>query len=196
MQSVTTKKRILEAAEALMLEKSFHSVGLNEILKAVKVPKGSFYHHFQSKEHFGVELLRHYVEDSTAYKTRLLLPPNPEPNPLLRLMTFLESGIARAVNNQGKCPCLIVKLASEVSGFSEPMREVLADGTRQWQEIYRQVLQEGQETGAMTVDLLPEVMAPVIQDLWAGAMHRAATTRTVAPMRDAAAYLKKVLAPR
>ena len=39
-----------------MLERSFHSVGLNQILASVKVPKGSFYHYFESKEQFGVEI--------------------------------------------------------------------------------------------------------------------------------------------
>jgi AcrR family transcriptional regulator len=63
--AVTTKERILEAAEEMMLSKSFHSVGLREILKAVKVPRGSFYHHFSSKEQFGVELLQHYVNAHT-----------------------------------------------------------------------------------------------------------------------------------
>ena len=67
MSDRTTKERILDAAEELMLEKSFHSVGLTEILEAVKVPKGSFYHHFKSKEQFGVEMLKHYVADATAY---------------------------------------------------------------------------------------------------------------------------------
>src|SRR3954467_15564570 len=62
----TTKERILDAAEEIMLAKSFHSVGLNEILSAVKVPKGSFYHYFASKEQFGVEVIRHYVRAHTA----------------------------------------------------------------------------------------------------------------------------------
>jgi AcrR family transcriptional regulator len=77
---VTTKERILDAAEGLMLVKSFHSVGLNEILTAVQVPKGSFYHYFKSKEQFGVEMLKHYVADATAWKTRMLLSPEPEPD--------------------------------------------------------------------------------------------------------------------
>ena len=66
MSDRPTKERILDAAEQIMLEKSFHSVGLNEILKAVGVPKGSFYHHFESKEQFGVEMLKHYVADAVA----------------------------------------------------------------------------------------------------------------------------------
>lgn len=195
MSDRTTKERILDAAEGLMLEKSFHSVGLNEILKAVKVPKGSFYHHFESKEQFGVELLKHYVTESTAYKSKLLLLPNPEPDPLLRLTTYLESNIARSLECQGKCPCLVVKLASEVADFSESMREVLAGGTRSWTAIFEKVLQEGLEKGKIASHIQPTTIAPVILDLWNGAMQRASTTRSVAPLREAVAFLKHLLTP-
>jgi len=195
MSDRTTKERILDAAEGLMLEKSFHSVGLNEILAAVKVPKGSFYHHFESKEQFGVEVLKHYVADSTAYKTKMLLPPNAEPDPLLRLLTYLESMVGKTVENQGKCPCLVVKLAAEVADFSEPMREVLAQGTREWCGIFEKLLQEGLEKGKISPAISPPVMASVILDLWTGAMHRASTTRSVSSLRQAIAYLKAVLTP-
>lgn len=195
MSDRTTKERILDAAEGLMLEKSFHSVGLTEILKAVKVPKGSFYHHFESKEQFGVELLKHYVADSTEYKTRILLSPTPEPDPLKRLFTYQESMIARSLESQGRCPCLVIKLASEVADFSEPMREVLAEGTRAWAGIFEKLLREGLDKKCVAPQVDPAVMGPVILDLWTGAMQRAATTRSVAPLRDAIAFLRAVLAP-
>src|SRR5205085_6160248 len=86
----TTKERILDAAEEIMLQKSFHSVGLNEILAAVKVPKGSFYHYFDSKEQFGVELLKHYVSEATAQKRRYLLTSDLEPDPYQRLLAYLD----------------------------------------------------------------------------------------------------------
>ena len=38
-------------------------------------------------------------------------------------------------------------------------------------------------------------MAPVILDLWTGAMQRASTTRSVTPLRESVAFLKSVLAP-
>src|ERR1700748_1608771 len=91
----TTKERILDAAEGIMLQKSFHSVGLNEILSAVKVPKGSFYHYFQSKEQFGVELLKHYVAGASTYKQRALLTTELSENPFERLMGYLDLNIAK-----------------------------------------------------------------------------------------------------
>src|SRR5260221_14089448 len=93
--TATTKERILDAAEEIMLQKSFHSVGLNEILSAVKVPKGSFYHYFQSKEQFGVELLKHYVADASVFKRRALLTPELGENPAERLAAYFDLNIAK-----------------------------------------------------------------------------------------------------
>src|SRR5688500_20411356 len=115
--ALTTKERILEAAEEIMLQKSFHSVGLNEILAAVKVPKGSFYHYFQSKEQFGVELLKHYVADASAYKRRALLSNELSDNPYERLVTYLDMNVAIHFEQICKCSCLVQKLASEVATF-------------------------------------------------------------------------------
>lgn len=175
MSDGTTKERILNAAETLMLTRSFHSVGLNEILASVKVPKGSFYHHFKSKEQFGVEMLKHYMANAIAYKTQMLLSDSPEPNPLQRLLTFLENSVAKCQESKGKCPCLIVKLTSEVADSSEPMRKVLAEGNRQWTGLLEKLLREGIAKKKISRLVNPPVMAAVIQDLWTGATQRAAT---------------------
>jgi TetR/AcrR family transcriptional repressor of nem operon len=42
--------------------KGYAAVGLNEILAAAGVPKGSFYHYFESKDAFGEALLESYFE--------------------------------------------------------------------------------------------------------------------------------------
>jgi TetR/AcrR family transcriptional regulator, transcriptional repressor for nem operon len=195
MSDRTTKERILDAAEGLMLEKSFHSVGLTEILEAVKVPKGSFYHHFKSKEQLGVELLQHYVADATAYKTQMLLSATPEPDPLRRLFSFFEGNICRILECKGKCPCLVLKLAAEVADLSEPMREVLARGNREWIAILEQVLKEGVEKKKTSKTVRPAEMAGVVHDLWNGAMQRAAVSRDVTPPREALNFIRTLLTP-
>src|SRR4030095_10525656 len=101
----TTKERILDAAEDLMLAKSFHSVGLNEILSAVKVPKGSFYHYFPSKEQFGVELIRHYVSETTAFKRRMLLTDQLSDNPYERMVTYWHGVVAKSDDGCGQSAC-------------------------------------------------------------------------------------------
>lgn len=193
--SATTKERILDAAESIMLEKSFHSVGLNEILKAVKVPKGSFYHYFSSKEQFGVELLRHYCTDSTAYRTKLLLSPTPQTDPYERLFTYLEGNVAKFAEHDGRCTCLAVKLATEVADFSDPMRQVLSEAIGDWIAIYAKLIAEGQAKSKFNLNLEPTPTACLIYDLWNGALNRSATCRCVKPLRQAIEFLRAELKP-
>ncbi|MEZ5325675.1 MAG: TetR/AcrR family transcriptional regulator [Verrucomicrobiales bacterium] len=195
MIEASTKERILDAAEAIMLTKSFHSVGLNEILRAVNVPKGSFYHHFESKEQFGVELLKHYVADASAYKRRILLSPEIEINERQRLLTFLESSISNFMDNNGKCPCLVVKLASEVVDFSEPMRQVLADGHAEWAAITEALIQAGIANGSIHPNVNPKTTARLFGSLWMGAMQHASIARNAEPLRDALNFIANHLLP-
>ncbi len=190
--STTTKERILDAAEEIMLAKSFHSVGLNEILSAVKVPKGSFYHYFDSKEQFGVELLRHYTQEHTALLKRVLF--SPDLDPLGRLEAYFNGAIARMMECGCGNLCLVSKLGAEVATFSEPMRQVLTDAMTEWRAIYEKVVRDGQEQGGIRKDLDPALAAAIIHDIWQGAMNRRQIERSVAPLRTAADFLRTYLA--
>ncbi|MDF1756178.1 MAG: TetR/AcrR family transcriptional regulator [Verrucomicrobiales bacterium] len=184
MNEPDTKQRILDAAVEMMLEQSFHSVGLNQILSSVKVPKGSFYHYFPSKEQFGVELLRHYADTSNDYRRKMLLNNEVEENPVQRLLTFFTSAVGRFQESGGKCPCLLQKLATEVANFSDSMREELATAFADAIIIFRQTLDE-----AVTKEFLPQGFdtaseAEFIMDHWAGAQQRALISRDAKPLRD------------
>lgn len=192
MTAPTTKVRILEAAQGIMLEKSFHSVGLNEILASVKVPKGSFYHYFASKEQFGAELLRHYVDQNSERMRTILL--GTDLDALQRLVAYVDGAAAMMLEGCCKQVCLVAKLAAEVSTFSESMREVLAQGSRDSRDIFERVVREGQASGCIRKDLAPAVAAGIVQDLCQGAMHRAHIERSAAALRGAAQFLREYLA--
>jgi len=51
-----TRKRIIETGAAIIHRKGFNHTGIQEILNAAKVPKGSFYNYFKSKEDFGLQI--------------------------------------------------------------------------------------------------------------------------------------------
>jgi TetR/AcrR family transcriptional regulator, transcriptional repressor for nem operon len=190
-----TKARILDAAEAIMLEKGFNGVGLNEILKSVGVPKGSFYHWFPSKEQFGVELLQHYCAETLDYKKRWLTKKDTLPNALERLVAFMESAVSKLLENDCQQICLIAKLSTEVASWSEPMRQTLAKGFTDVIELYQQVIVEGQAQGSISQQLDAQATAHILHDLWFGAYLRSAICRTVQPCRQAIALVKSYLAP-
>ena len=190
----TTKDRILEAAEELILTKSFHSVGLKEILDAVKVPKGSFYHYFSSKEQFGVELLKHYVAEMSGYMRRVLLGDSPEPDPLERLITYLNGSIALMVEKGCKKCCLVLKLGAEVATMSDDMRQALAEGMTEWRSIYERVVVAGQAHGTIRKDLKPGDAAAMVHDYWMGALQRMLVERNPMPLRTGVDFIRKLLA--
>ncbi len=189
-----TKERIFDAAEELMWKKSFHSVGLNEILTAVGVPKGSFYHYFESKEHFGVEMLRHYIQAASVEKNRILLSDDAGSDPLARILEMLKGSMEAFQEKDGRCPCLVLKLASEVTDFSEPMREELAKGMDVWLGILSAVFDEAIVKKHISKAIDPDFEARILRDLWAGAIQRATILKSKEPLETAFAFLHKHLA--
>lgn len=186
----TTKDRILDAAEEIMLEKSFHSVGLKQILTVAKVPKGSFYHYFDSKEKFGVEMLKHYMDQAGENKRQMLISKDDEPDPLKRLFIYLEGSIDYIQSTAGTFPCLALKLASEVSDLSEDMRQELALGFEDWISIYREILEEAVAANQLPANFNCASEAQLIHDLMSGAIQRAVINRSVEPVRNAVEHTK------
>ncbi|MES2571447.1 MAG: TetR/AcrR family transcriptional regulator [Verrucomicrobiota bacterium] len=191
MAAGTTKQRILEAAEELMLTKSFHSVGLNEILSTVKVPKGSFYHYFRSKEQFGVELIAHYVREHTLRLQKAFAESNS--NALQKFVDYWTCSIGFMTQGDCRQSCLVAKLSLEVTNFSEAMRVVLAEGLTNWRAIFEAAIREGQADGSISKALDPAESAAVVQDTWQGALQRVQVEKSVLPLRTAARFLRSWL---
>ncbi|HEX8874632.1 MAG TPA: TetR/AcrR family transcriptional regulator, partial [Nitrosospira sp.] len=56
------RENLLNEGVVLLREQGYHGTGLQEILDAVNIPKGSFYNYFDSKEDFGAEVIQHYTD--------------------------------------------------------------------------------------------------------------------------------------
>jgi TetR/AcrR family transcriptional repressor of nem operon len=56
------KQRILDSAVALMHEKGYASIGVEDIMQKAGVGKSSFYHFFKSKEAMGAAAIDYYSE--------------------------------------------------------------------------------------------------------------------------------------
>ncbi len=60
MNTKSTRDHLLDVGVELMHRNGYKATGLTEILQAAGVPKGSFYHHFGSKEDFAAAALEKY----------------------------------------------------------------------------------------------------------------------------------------
>ena len=168
------KHHILDCGERLIASKGFVGVGLAEILSVAGVPKGSFYHYFNSKERFGEELLARYM---TRYMDRLdaLLKADGTParSRLMRYWSYwnvTQCAISPDGNETAVgAKCLIVKLSAEVADISEAMRLSLRDGTDRVVQRIAQCLQEARVDGSVPPTLVADATALTLYELWLGA---------------------------
>lgn len=166
-EHIDVRQHILDTAKPIILGKGFSAVGLNEILTAADVPKGSFYHYFKSKEAFGEALLENYFAN---YCERLNSIFNTQNTTAAeRMLTYWASWLETQSCDDRDGQCLTVKLAAEVSDLSETMRGSLLRGTQQLLARIALCLSEGAADGSLPHYASVEQTALHLYELWLGA---------------------------
>jgi TetR/AcrR family transcriptional repressor of nem operon len=61
-----TRERVLDVAEAAVLEKGFAATSIEEVIAAVGITKSGFFYHFRDKNELAKALLIRYVEREDA----------------------------------------------------------------------------------------------------------------------------------
>lgn len=179
-----TRQHILDTGYRLVLQKGFAALGLQEILKACAVPKGSFYHYFPSKEAFGCELLQQYV-DGYGRKLEQLLADGGTGRE--RLMRYWEAWMRDPADPaQGWAEeCLVVKLAAEVADLSEDMRRVLDDGVQRLLRRIAVLVEEGRADGSLPAGKPALDVARVLYQMWLGAALLSKLSQDHLPLQQA-----------
>jgi TetR/AcrR family transcriptional regulator, transcriptional repressor for nem operon len=190
-ESSDVRDAILAVGQRIMSGKGFSAVGLNEILTTAKVPKGSFYHYFSSKDAFGEALLSSYFDDYLADMDNIL---GQSGVPVAqRLVNYFDAWRANQsfMDCQGKC--LAVKLAAEVADLSEPMRAALKQGTSGIISRLTAALEAGVADRSLALDDPAEQVAQSLYQLWLGASVMVKIVRGGAPFDSAMAQTRQML---
>ncbi len=166
----TTREHILACGGRIVHHKGFTATGLQEILQAAGVPKGSFYFYFKSKEEFGLALVDHY-QNGFAAQVRPILTDMDKP-PLERLANFFlwfrnhfeQEGFIKG--------CPIGNLVQEMGDVNPAFREKLNHSLEGLARFIARLLQEAGERGELPARLEPEATARYILSAWQGALIR------------------------
>lgn len=187
IKDIGTRERLLEAGAQAIAAKSFNACGLAEILSAAGVPKGSFYHYFDSKEDFGVALIE---KESAEYFEQLrgMLGDRKHP-PLARLRAVFEHGRDECLSHGPERQCLIPKLALETSQLSETVHAAVKCAYDQWTALLAGVIREAQAAGEIARRHDPERLAKALVMLWEGATLRMQIDRSLQPVEDCLTFI-------
>ena len=191
-RSNTAKTHLLDTAQRIVGAKGFAGVGLNQLLGAAGIPKGSFYYYFASKEAFGKDLLEHYFEKDLLQIDRILSEPSRTARD--RLIDYWKFFRTNQEHDHPDGKCLAVKLGAEVSDMSEDMRLALKIGTSAIISRISRVLKEGVADGSIAISGTPGATAQTLYQLWMGASLMSKISHDRGAFANANAATERILA--
>ncbi len=152
-----TRQGLLQAAFREVYRYGFQSAGIDAILAATNVTKGALYYHFESKEALGHAIIEEVVAEITKDRWLRPLGQSKDRNPIDALIGIVQAIPARPGDVKRGCP--LVNLTQEMSLLNEQFRKRLEKIFKAWQEGIATALREGQSTGTVRRDLVPEETA-------------------------------------
>lgn len=188
----TTKRRLLEAGLAMLLERGYNGLGVEALLEATGVPRGSFYHHFDGKEDFALQVVDLYMENVHAGLDACLSDPGLPP--LLRIRSFFES-TGEKYRGEGYLGCLLGGMGQEMSGVNEAFREKIENCFGVLAERLTRCLEEAKQLGDLPKDADPRRLAHLLVDCWEGAALRTRLRRDPAPLQAMLDFYFRAAAP-
>ena len=175
-----TREALLRCGMEVLTEQGFTATGIDTVLKRIHVPKGSFYHYFDSKEAFGQEVLRCYAVYFARKLDRWLL--NEAVPPLQRLANFAEDAKAGMLKHQFRRGCLVGNLGQEITVLPESFRNELENVLLDWQRRLASCLSQALNQGQINADTDCRALAAYFWIGWEGAILRAKLVQDVWPL--------------
>jgi len=180
MATKSTREHLIDVGLGLMHQNGYNATGLSDILKASDVPKGSFYHHFDSKEDFAAAALERYTtherEHAIAVLRDLKMPP------LQRLKRYF-SDLVKTQGQKGRIPgCMMGRFSLEMAAESPLLRKQLSATFALWQHKVAAAIQEAVERKELPADTDAESLAGFLLNSWEGALLRSQAEASDVPL--------------
>jgi len=161
------RNEILDAAQHLFFRKGYDETSIQEIIDAVGIAKGTFYHHFESKQ----ELLDHLIDRMFSHVLAPLevMVTEGKDNAIEKLQKlYLEIGIWKTENKEF--------FYDLVKAFHRPENLTLSHAARneankRMTPLLTRIIRQGIEEGCFDTDF-PDKIAEVILSMGTDLSHR------------------------
>jgi TetR/AcrR family transcriptional repressor of nem operon len=190
--SDTTRERTLDVGLRMLLRHGYNDLGVQAVLEETGIPKGSFYHHFASKEDFALQVVDRYMNDvhrglDASLGDRTLAPLN-------RVRKFFELSRDK-YREDGYLGCMLGGLGQELSGVSPVFQKKIEACLGIIADRIAACMEEAQSSGDLRQDADPRHLANLIVDCWEGAALRSRLRRDPAPLDSMLDFYFAAVAP-
>jgi len=176
------RESLLNQGVVFFMNQGYHGTGLQEILDAVNVPKGSFYNYFSSKEEFGAAVIQHYIEPFILRLSTHLQQSGSDALGAIR--RYFAELIVELEENKFKGGCLLGSLMGEIGSNSDVCQQSLQSAIARYRDLLQSGLAQAQQQGSVRTDKTPEEMADLLINTWQGALLRMQIEKSSAPVKQ------------
>jgi TetR/AcrR family transcriptional repressor of nem operon len=176
------RDNLLNQGVTLLMKQGYHGTGLQEILDAVNVPKGSFYNYFGSKEDFGAEVIQHYIDPFITQLTAYL--KQSDTDALDAIQRYFNELISELEKSEFKGGCLLGNLMGEIGDTSDVCQKSLQTAVTRYRNLLQSGLAKAQQQGTVRSDKSAEEMADLLLNAWQGALLRMKIEKSAAPVKQ------------
>ena len=180
--SESTRDKLIAISIQTMAVKGFNNTGIAEILAIAKVPKGSFYHYFKSKDDLGFAIIEQYGQQLRAGLSAHL--ETAQGTAIMRLRGYFEWILSYFDSNFGACNCLLGNLGQELSMQNPAMRDAIFVHYRAVEGVIAECLRQAKTQGELAAHADEQVLAKMFFASWEGCLVRAKLEQSAQPLRD------------
>ncbi len=180
MTSTDTRTHIIHTGADLIGHKGFGATGINAVLTAAGVPKGSFYHYFSSKNDFGLAVIDTFAEEYDAKLDRIL--NDTSRSCVDRLRAYFDTGFETMTSCEYTRGCLIGNLGQALAGQNEAFRQRLDSVFASRERRFEHCIRSAQQAGDISADIDAADAASFLLSGWEGAILRSKVLKSTEPM--------------
>lgn len=185
------KSKLIETAAALVYRQGWNATGINQILGEAKVPKGSFYYYFHSKEDLGVAIIQHHMKSCEAVIQNTFL------NQTLSAREAIESYFTFRKNSLQKenwrWGCPVGSFSNEIVDNTEKIAEACREYFTKFHDALAQAIRRGQSDGIIPSERSADKLAMQISSIWQGSLLCMKTLKSEIPLQTGVDLISQVL---
>jgi TetR/AcrR family transcriptional repressor of nem operon len=175
----STKQDLLELGLRLLLKHGYTDLGVARLLEEACVPKGSFYHHFESKEDFALQAIDLYMQGVHGALEAAF--GDSEKEPLDQIRGFFAM-VSDGYKGDGYLGCLLGGLGQELSGVSPTFRKKVEECFNVIARRFEKALRVARARGQLRDGTDPGELADLLVNCWEGAALRSRLRRSANPL--------------
>lgn len=186
-----SKAKFLEAALLVIRTKGYTATRIEDICEAAGLTKGSFFHHFDTKEELALEAADHF--EAMADRLFAAAPYQSESDPLDRILGYVD--FRRAIL-QGDLPdftCLLGTMVQEVYETNPKIRDACERNISAHAETLARDIAEAKKRYAPDAAWTPESLAFFMQAVIQGAFVLAKAKQGPAVAAESLQHLRRYL---